>query len=393
MSDSASNRAAEVDSQAVFAALDKVVAETPLAGKREQHPRPDVETAAVSAVTVAKVEPAKVDVVPKPTLRVVALAPKAEAETEHVVPPAAGALLSLPEQGPALFAEHTVERKYRVALRRIPAAQMVIAALTIIAVTEFVLLASKSGVQEPAPPASVTGIVAVESTPAGATIAIDGQPHGTTPSTLTLSPGKYAMAITSGDVTRDIPLVVRAGNNSEWVYFGDPQSGPSIQNAISGTKSEDSATPVSAPAAVPPANAVGGWLSVTAPLELQLFENGALIGSSQSDRIMLPVGRHVIEAINTSLGYKTTSTVQVLPGSVARFSPEMPNGTLNVNATPWADVTIDGKPLGPTPLGNVSLRIGPHDVVFTHPQLGERRQAILVTLNGVNRLSVNLNQR
>ena len=72
---------------------------------------------------------------------------------------------------------------------------------------------------------------------------------------------------------------------------------------------------------------------------------------------------------------------------------EMPSGILNINAIPWAEVAIDGKPLGPTPLGNVSLPIGPHDVVFTHPQLGERRQNVIVTLNGLNRVSANLNQR
>ena len=316
------------------------------------------------------------------TLRVVSPAPKVEGDE---------GLLGARDQALAVFAEETVEHTNEVARRRIPAAQIIIAALSIIAITEFVLLASKSSVKAPAISAPVTGVVAVESTPAGAAIAIDGQARGTTPSTLTLSPGKYAMAITSGGVTRDIPLVVRAGNNSERVYFGETQIG-SPNHAMS-TKNEHSATPVPVPAALPPANAVGGWLSVTAPVELQLFERGALIGSSQSDRIMLPVGRHVIEAINTNLGYKTTGTVQVSPGSVAKFSPEMPNGTLNVNATPWADVTIDGKRLGTTPLGNLSLPIGPHEVVFTHPQLGERRQAILVTLNGVNRISVNLNQR
>jgi hypothetical protein len=32
-------------------------------------------------------------------------------------------------------------------------------------------------------------------------------------------------------------------------------------------------------------------------------------------------------------------------------------------------------------------------VLFTHPQLGERHQIVVVTLNGLNRVSVNLNQR
>jgi hypothetical protein len=108
---------------------------------------------------------------------------------------------------------------------------------------------------------------------------------------------------------------------------------------------------------------------------------------------MLPVGRHVIEAVNKDVGYKTSMTVQVGAGGVTRVKPQMPSSTLNINAIPWAEVSIDGTRLGPTPLGDVSLTIGPHDVLFTHPQLGERHQIVVVTLNGLNRVSVNLNQR
>jgi serine/threonine-protein kinase len=108
---------------------------------------------------------------------------------------------------------------------------------------------------------------------------------------------------------------------------------------------------------------------------------------------MLPVGRHVITASNPSLGYETTTTMQIAAGSVARVKLDVPSGVLNVNALPWADVTIDGKRLGPTPLGNVSLPIGSHEIVFTHPQLGERRQTVVVTMTGPNRVSVDLNQR
>lgn len=109
--------------------------------------------------------------------------------------------------------------------------------------------------------------------------------------------------------------------------------------------------------------------------------------------IRLPVGRHVIDAINTSLGYKTSTAVQVSAGAVARLRLQMPLGTLNINALPWADVAVDGRKLGTTPLGNVSLPIGAHEIVFNHPQLGERRQRVTVTRNAVNRVSVDFNQR
>lgn len=45
---------------------------------------------------------------------------------------------------------------------------------------------------------------------------------------------------------------------------------------------------------------------------------------------------------------------------------------LNLNASPWADVWVDGVFVGQTPMGNFRLRAGRHQVRFSHPELGER---------------------
>jgi hypothetical protein len=63
---------------------------------------------------------------------------------------------------------------------------------------------------------------------------------------------------------------------------------------------------------------------------------------------------------------------------------------VSANARPWADVIVDGISVGQTPIANLQLTIGTHDVVFRHPQLGERRQAVTVTQNGPNRIAVDL---
>jgi len=44
-------------------------------------------------------------------------------------------------------------------------------------------------------------------------------------------------------------------------------------------------------------------------------------------------------------------------------------------------------------LGNLSLAIGPHEIVFRHPELGEQRHAATVTLNSQARLSVDLRKK
>ena len=105
---------------------------------------------------------------------------------------------------------------------------------------------------------------------------------------------------------------------------------------------------------------------------------------------MLPAGRHELQLVNEALGYKVARTVTVQPGKTASLSADMPNGTVNLNASPWAEVWIDGQRVGETPIGNLSVPIGPHEVVFRHPQFGEKRHAISVTMSGPVRLSVDM---
>jgi PEGA domain-containing protein len=332
-------------------------------------------------------KPVKVENAPKPHLKAVT-STKAKTDAENLE-----SFTPLPEHEHALseFAAEAEAEKSWKTLPRMTAMHAIIAVLSLVAVVEFGALVWQSNAQPPAVDVPPTGSVAIESSPAGATIAINGQNQSVTPATMALNPGEYVLSVTLGDVTQHIPLVVRRGATStERIYF--PEAAPvAAARTTAAAKPADPAPAPPAPAA--PAGAVGGWLSVSSPIDLQLYENGTLIGTSSTQRIMLPVGRHNIEAVNTLVGYKQSSTVQVSAGSVARLAPQIPNATLNINAIPWADVSVDGKRLGPTPLGNVSLPIGSHDVVFTHPQLGERRQAVLVTLNGQNRVSVNLNQR
>jgi serine/threonine-protein kinase len=71
-------------------------------------------------------------------------------------------------------------------------------------------------------------------------------------------------------------------------------------------------------------------------------------------------------------------------------SVELPNGTLSLNATPWAEVLVDGKSVGETPIGNLSVSLGSHDVVFRHPELGDKRMTATVTTAGPTRLSADL---
>jgi len=282
-----------------------------------------------------------------------------------------------------------------------------------------------------------TGELVVNTNPDGVDVLIDGKKHGSTPITLQLPTGDHKLELTLGDQTRAIPVKITAGGHvAQFVELpkvaaavgqlsvktdppgatvtvdgqrrgvsplvvedlepGDHSVG--LQNALSSVTEKVTVqagttaslvVPLSAPQGVP----VSGWVSVTSPIEMQLFEDGRLVGSSRSDRIMMSVGEHNLQITNEALGYRQSRTVQVGPGRVTPMKVDVPKGSVALNAAPWAEVWVDGDRLGETPIGNVNLPIGTHDVLFKHPELGEQRHTVTVTLNGPARLSVDMRKR
>jgi serine/threonine-protein kinase len=65
---------------------------------------------------------------------------------------------------------------------------------------------------------------------------------------------------------------------------------------------------------------------------------------------------------------------------------------LNVNARPWANVWLDGRPVGETPLANLRVPAGEHELIFRHPDLGERRVMTRVEPGRTTRVAVDLRE-
>src|SRR5688572_19261224 len=141
----------------------------------------------------------------------------------------------------------------------------------------------------------------------------------------------------------------------------------------------------------PPSPAVRtGGVRLSTPIELTLLDGDRVIGSSVEGPIFAAAGRHDFEFVNSASGYRTRQIVEVKAGQIVPFTVAVPNGTLNINAQPWAAVWIDGTAVGETPLGNLSVVPGEHEVVFRHPQLGERREKAMVRSGAETRVGVNL---
>jgi hypothetical protein len=151
----------------------------------------------------------------------------------------------------------------------------------------------------------------------------------------------------------------------------------------------DGAAATAAPSGLP---ALGnGWLIVSAPLPLDLIDgDGRIIGTSETDRIALPAGQHDITFTAASFGYSSRQAVRIRAAQTTRVQMQLPTALLAVNAQPWAEVWVDGRSVGETPIGDLEQTIGEHQVEFRHPQLGVKRVTARVTLNESVRISVDM---
>jgi len=139
--------------------------------------------------------------------------------------------------------------------------------------------------------------------------------------------------------------------------------------------------------------AAWGWITLDAPFAVQAIEDGRVIGTSEIDRIMLPPGDHNIELVSEPFGFRQASRVRIAAGRGGPVALTVPKVGVNINALPWAEVSVDGARVGDTPLANVMLPLGDHELVFRHPQLGEKRQMARVTAQASPRISVDMRNR
>jgi hypothetical protein len=310
--------------------------------------------------------------------------------------------------------------------------RLIVAAVVVIAVATGGTLAARHLMQTPP-----TGALVVNTNPPGAQVVVDGTQRGVTPLSIDLAPGKHVLAIAADGQARTIPVTITAGSQvAQFIEL--PKSAPVegqlqvrtepagatvtvdgqrrgvsplvisglaagshavvLENALGSVTEQVTIAPgatasLVVPLAGPQGVPVSGWISIAAPVDMQVFEDRRLLGSSQSERIMLSVGRHDLELTNEALGFRASRVVQVTPGRVTPIRIDLPKGSMALNAVPWAEVWVDGDKVGETPIGNVAVSIGKHDVLFRHPELGEQRQAVTVTLSGPARVSVDFRKR
>jgi hypothetical protein len=285
-----------------------------------------------------------------------------------------------------------------------------------------------------------SGSLRVDSDPPGAEVRLNGEVRGATPVSLTLPAGSYTLAVQQGANVKQLPVEIAKGVGRDFhISFAEaaPQAvaatvgglqvtSDSPDSVVSVDGVERGRTPLTVrdlaagrhevvvraagttyrrtvqvdPGATASlviggtaASPSWGWISLKSSFVIQVLEGGRLIGTSEIDRIMLPPGNHDLEFVSDPFGFRVSRRVSVRAGQAAPVSISIPEVPMNINAIPWAEVSIDNTRIGDTPLANVTLPPGDHVIVFRHPQFGEKRQTVRVTLKESPRVSVDMRPR
>lgn len=285
------------------------------------------------------------------------------------------------------------------------------------------------------------GDVVISSQPSGAQVRVDGTVHGATPLTVPLAAGRHQLEVVAGGAAATLTTDVVAGHRvSHHVVLAAPMAAASTGALRVDTGSapatvfvdgvEAGVAPLSnaqlpagshsvrvafrggavverqvlvpagetlslvleapAPRTVVPAGPVSGWVHVESAFDVEVRHHDELIGTSASARIMLPAGAQTLELVNTALGYRAQVKASVAPGRIATIRVETPRVAVAVNAQPWAEVVVDGRVHGETPLATLMLPIGVRQVVLRHPEFGERIETVTVRATGINRVVADL---
>ena len=292
--------------------------------------------------------------------------------------------------------------------------------------------------RQPAPD-SATGSLSIQSEPAGAEVAIDGTVRGITPLTVGLAAGSHALSVTGTSGRKEMNVAIAAGQQAvhhiTWARADAAAAAPATATGgltvttdapggivlVDGT--ERGRTPLRLDRLEAGAHLVSvhsggavhrrtieivpgvttslvistaagaGWLTVATGLSMQVRERDQVVGTTDVKRIMLPAGEHDLEFVSEAVGFSTRRTVRIAAGQATTLDVTPPKTAVHINAVPWAEVFVDGQRIGETPLANVPLPLGPHEVVFRHPELGERRVQTLVTLRNTARVTVDMRSR
>ncbi len=255
-------------------------------------------------------------------------------------------------------------------------------ALALIATLEGIVIVRLLAGRGSIPPAASVAQVSLVTNAPGAPVMVDGRVAGLTPLDLSITSAVRSIKVGSALTLAQVGSALTPAPNQEVVVGSSGQDMNPLE--IDRQRGAEAPRPATVPARPP------GGIRVLSPIALEVFEGERRLGSTATGIVAAPAGRHQFDLINSVLGFRSQQVVDVGAGRVVALTVSPPDGRININAVPWAEVLVDGKPVGETPIGNLAIALGEHEIVFHHPQLGEVRRTAVVRSDAVTRVSANL---
>jgi hypothetical protein len=122
-----------------------------------------------------------------------------------------------------------------------------------------------------------------------------------------------------------------------------------------------------------------GQLLVVAEPWAVVAVDGVEKGETPLTAMSLPAGSHEIVLSNPNVVGVIRERILIRAGeTIQRRYSFRDSGSLRILVRPWADVHVDGRYAGQTPLGALRVPPGTHSIVLRHPQLGEKTALVEV---------------
>jgi hypothetical protein len=149
--------------------------------------------------------------------------------------------------------------------------------------------------------------------------------------------------------------------------------------------------PAATPTATPTPAETHGYLVAEVVPSASVVLDERKLGRTPLGRLRLEAGIHTIALSNDDVPGIIRDRIEIRGGETIRRRYSFAEvGYLQVVVRPWAEVFIDGRRVGQTPLARLQVAVGSHSVTLRNPQFGERTETIQVTAGETARLNVSL---
>ena len=134
-----------------------------------------------------------------------------------------------------------------------------------------------------------------------------------------------------------------------------------------------------------------GFLLVIVQPWAEVVVDGKARGETPLGNIQLSAGEHMVTLSNSDFAGVITNRVTISPNStVTRKYSFSDFGYLQIVVRPWADVFIDGRPAGQTPISKLKVPTGRHRVLLRHPELAEKTTTAVIDSGKTTVISVEM---